>query len=103
MIVYEINIQVAAIVADAYRLWLRAHVAEILRLPGFIDAQVYAAEDLPGPGPDADQQLCVHYHLHDREALQNYLIEHAPRLRQDGIDRFAAQVCIRRRILQTLD
>ncbi|MEO8672012.1 MAG: DUF4286 family protein [Tahibacter sp.] len=103
MIVYEVNIRVAASIAVDYAAWLAAHVAEIRRLPGFVDARVFAVEEMPPPESDAEQRLCVHYHLQDRAALQRYLREDAPRLRRDGVERFADQVHVHRRVLEPRD
>ena len=40
-VVYEVNIDLDAGIEAEYRDWLRHHVAEILALPGFIDARVF--------------------------------------------------------------
>lgn len=82
-----------------YRAWLLGHVAEILRLPGFIDASVLEVEEMAATEHDTDQRLCVHYRLRDRAALQDYLAVHAPRLRRDGVNRFADLAHIHRRVL----
>lgn len=99
--VYEVNLQVRPARADAYRQWLRAHIAEILALPGFVGAECFAVSE----PADAEGwvSLCVQYRLVDAEALQHYLREHAPRLRGEGLARFGEDFRAQRRILQRLD
>ena len=49
-VVYEVNVEVDAAVHEAYRAWLRDHVAEMLALPGFRGAKVF---DVLEPPPSA--------------------------------------------------
>jgi quinol monooxygenase YgiN len=99
-VVYEVNVEVDRDIADAYRSWLRAHIAEILALPGFVDAQVFAVSE---PPPAEDRiGLCVHYRLTDIDALDAYLRDHAPRLRADGVARFGERFRAYRRIMREL-
>lgn len=97
-VIYEVNLDVDAVIEADYRAWLHDHVGEILALPGFIDARVFDVVDpQPAPGRFA---LCVHYRLSDDDALQAYFSEHAPRLRAEGMTRFGARFTASRRVLQ---
>ena len=96
-LIYEVNIEVDAAIEDDYRSWLRAHVAEILALPGFIDAQLF--DVLEPPPADGRVALCMHYRLDDAAALEAYLREHAPRLRAEGVARFGGRFSAARRVL----
>ncbi len=96
-VIYEVNLEVDAAVRDDYRAWLQDHVAEILALPGFTRAKVFEVLD---PLPSAGRfGLCVQYTLKDRAALDDYLRDHAPRLRADGVARFGDRFQATRRIL----
>ena len=97
-VIYEVNVELDADIADAYQVWLAAHVAEICALPGFLGARVFAVDD-PAPG-DGRIALCVQYALRDRRALEDYLREHAPRLRAEGLDRFGDRLRANRRVLR---
>ena len=98
-VVYEVNIDLDAGIEAEYRDWLRHHVAEIMALPGFIDARVFDVIDPPpAPGRIA---LCTQYLLRDEAALQAYFDLHAARLRGDGIARFDGSFNASRRILRT--
>lgn len=97
-IVYEVNIEVDASAHDDYRMWLRDHIAEILGLPGFTGAKVFEVLE---PPPSAGRiGLCVQYALKNRELLDDYLRDHAPRLRADGVARFGDRLHTTRRIMR---
>ena len=96
MVTYEVNLQVDAAIAGEYRAWLHAHVAELLALPGFLDATVSDVREPVEPGRVG---LCVHYRLRDEAALDAYLREHAPRMREAGVARFGGRFSATRRVL----
>lgn len=97
-VIYEVNIEVDASAHEEYRVWLRDHVAEILALPGFTGAKVYEVLE---PPPSAGRVgLCVQYSLRDQVALDDYLRDHAPRLRADGLARFGDRFQATRRVLR---
>ena len=97
-VIYEVNLEVDAGIADAFLAWLRDHVAAILALPGFLDARISTVED----PPSGRRLLCVHYRVHSRAALQDYFDHHAAAMRGDGIGRFGAGFSASRRILEQL-
>lgn len=96
-VVYEVNLDVDAQIADAFRAWLDAHVREILRLDGFVVARLFEVRE---PAPEAGRvALCVQYTLRDAAALDIYLCEHAPRMRADGLARFGGRFSAQRRVM----
>jgi hypothetical protein len=97
-VLYEVNIEVDASAHEEYRVWLRDHIAEILALPGFTGAKVF--EVLDPPASAGRIGLCVQYALKDQAALDDYLREHAPRLRADGMARFGGRFQASRRVLR---
>ena len=98
MIVYEVNLFVQRAIEAEFRPWLDAHISEMLALPGFIDASVFECVE---PAADAGEfALCVHYRLTDETALADYLRDHAPRMRNDGLARFGASFRAARRVLR---
>lgn len=97
-VIYEVNLDIDAGVEGDYRAWLRQHIAEILALPGFTGARQF---DVREPqAADGRVLLCVQYTLVDEAALQDYLRDHAPRLRADGMARFGGRFVATRRVLQ---
>jgi quinol monooxygenase YgiN len=98
MIVYEVTLHVDEAVAEAYRGWLQEHVAAMLALPGFVDARTF---DVLQPAlPDGRVGFCVHYRLRDQAALDAYLAEHAPAMREAGRQRFGDAFTASRRVLR---
>ena len=97
MIVYEVNLDVQASIADAYRAWLPVHVEEMLALPGFLAAETFERRDPPPPAGSI--ALSVQYRLVDEDALQRYLVEHSARMREDGVRRFGDAFTATRRVL----
>lgn len=96
-VVYEVNLEIERAVETAYREWLHAHVAQVLALPGFLDAQVF--EVLEPAAAASRFALCVHYRLRDQAALRDYLDRHAARMREDGLTRFGDRFSASRRVL----
>lgn len=99
-VVYEVNLDVDAAVTADYRVWLDAHVVEILALPGFTGARVFEVAE--PPAADDRIALCVQYTLRDAAALDSYLHGHAARMRADGVARFGGRFTASRRILHRL-
>jgi hypothetical protein len=99
MVAYEVSVDVDASIRADYLRWLRAHVAEILALPGFTGVDVFEVVD---PADDATLRVCMQYRLVDDDALARYLREHAPRLRADGAGRFGTRMRAQRRVMRPL-
>jgi hypothetical protein len=102
MVVYEVNLEVDAAVAEAYAAWLAPHVGEVLAVPGFVSAEWWAVED-DDRQPGGAVRWCVQYRVESRAALQTYFDEHADRLRGDGLDRFGGRFRATRRVLLPRD
>jgi len=101
MIVYEVNIEVRDETYADYRAWLQLHVEHMLALPGFLGAEILQQRDpLPTQGMRA---LNVQYRLVDDAALERYLAEHAPRMREEGVRRFGDAFTATRRVLAVID
>ena len=99
-VIYEVDLEIDSAIAAEYREWLRDHIAEMLALPGFTGARAYEVME---PAPSAGCiRLCLQYRLRDREALDAYLREHAPRMRADGVARFGDRFRAQRRVLSAL-
>ena len=95
-IIYEVNVFVQRNSEADYRVWLLKHIAEILSLPGFIDAQCF---DVQQDNNANDVAICVQYRLQSQAALDNYFEHHAARLRADGVAKFGDRFRATRRVL----
>ena len=99
-VLYEVTLRVRPDLGDAYGEWLRGHVAAMLALPGFVDARIARLRE----PEDADAVVfCCTYRLRDAAALDDYLRDHAPRMREDGLRRFPGGFTAQRRVLVLLD
>lgn len=98
-VVYEVSVDVDAGLREDYLRWLGPHVAEILALPGFEGAETFEVVD---PADPALLRVCMRYRLADAAALDDYLRDHAPRLRADGIARFGDRMRATRRVMRPL-
>ncbi|MFN3595980.1 MAG: DUF4286 family protein [Rubricoccaceae bacterium] len=105
-LVYEVTARVAPAAAEAYAAWLGPHIEEILSLDGFTGATWHVVEAAEGEaaegeaaGGETDVVFCVRYGLRDRDALEAYLRDHAPRLREDGRRRFGRAFSATRRVM----
>ena len=96
-VLYEVTLRARPAIATEFAQWLHAHVAEMLALPGFLDARI--SRQLQPEDADA-AVYCCHYRLRDAAALDDYLREHAPRMREDGLRRFPDGFTAQRRVLE---
>ena len=97
MIVYEVNLEVRDEIIADYRPWLAEHVRDMLRLPGFVSAEVFERRD--PPPAEGTHALTVQYRLVDQDALDRYLMQHALRMREAGLRRFGDAFTATRRVL----
>jgi len=100
MIVYAVELDLQAGVADEYLVWLRAHVREMLTLPGFLGAEIFERLE---PAPETGRVgYSVHYRLRDRSDFEAYLRQHASRMREAGLRAYGERVHASRSLLQAL-
>jgi len=100
MIVYEVNLEIDAEIAESYLQWLAAHMREILQLPGFARSDLFERSDPPG---NLERRcLCVQYRVASEADLERYLRVDAPRMRADGEARFGGRFSASRRVLRPL-
>jgi len=76
--------------------WIDGHARDVLACPGFTGAHVYEAES----GREGMRVFVVQYTLTSREALEEYVLTHAPRLRADGARAFGDALRATRRVMQ---
>jgi len=95
MVLYEVTIKVDEEISKAFRAWLDGHVKEMLKLNGFVSAQIYNVENVQRN----QVELVVTYLLKSREDLQNYFDYHSAEMRKDGFDKFGSRFSANRRIL----
>jgi hypothetical protein len=100
-VTYEVRLEVDETIVDEVDVWLREHIVEMLRLPGFSSAEILDDAPLPVPADDKVRRT-VQYQVESRDALTRYLREHAPRMREAGVQRFGDRMRATRRVLQPI-
>lgn len=98
MTIYEVTITVHPDAADQYANWLRDHIQQIVQLPMVLRATWSVVEQ--ADGNEHRVQHCVHYFMEDRKGLEQYLQDHAPALRQEGIQLFGGKFTATRRVME---
>lgn len=78
-----------------YLKWLKPHIEELLLIPGFKSAEVFETET---SDESPRKSLTVFYRMENREKLEAYFNNQAPRLRQDAVNHFGARFSAQRRI-----
>lgn len=95
MIIYEVNISYESSIADAYLAWLSGHIQEILSFAGFRQAEVGQINNSAAK----HHELRVSYHIDSEDHLNDYLSNHAQKMRAEAQEKFGHQLSITRRIV----
>ncbi|MGL6224079.1 MAG: DUF4286 family protein [Steroidobacteraceae bacterium] len=95
-VLYEVNLDAEAGIEGPFDTWLRDHIADVLQFDGFLSAEVL---DDDTDTPAGRVRRTVLYRLRNQAALDAYLRDHAPRMRQQGIEKFGDRYSARRRVL----
>ncbi len=98
-LIYEVTLTIERDIVDTFDGWLANHVEEMLAIPGFISANVFALDD----DEDGNAQRVTQYILESEGHLDSYLADRSAEMRQSGIDRFGDQFSATRRILRETD
>ncbi|MFO1407573.1 MAG: DUF4286 family protein [Steroidobacteraceae bacterium] len=94
-VVYAVDLDAEAAIEGPFDTWLRDHVADVMQFPGFLSAEI-----LVDPAPPAGRvRRTVQYRLRDQASLDDYLANHAPRLRESGDRLFGDRYTASRRVL----
>ncbi|MGH8495446.1 MAG: DUF4286 family protein [Gammaproteobacteria bacterium] len=96
-LIYEVTLDIEPAIEAEFDEWLERHVAEMLELPGFERAEL---ETEAASDNASGLRRTVRYAMRDRDALDDYLKQHADRMRQAGTDRFGGRFKATRRILE---
>jgi hypothetical protein len=90
-----VSLEADAEIAGPFDTWLRDHVADMLQFDGFRSAEIL--DDTAAP-PGRIRRV-VQYRLRDTLALEDYLANHAPRMREQGVAHFGERFRVERRVL----
>jgi hypothetical protein len=94
-VIYEVDLEADAAIEGPFDTWLRDHIADLLQFPGFLSAEILAdGSTIPGR-----IRRTVQYRLRDQAALDDYLLNHAPRMQAGGVTLFGDRFSTVRRVL----
>ncbi len=97
-IIYEVNLEVDSSIEEAFLNWLKTHIADMLRIDGFL-----AATLLKERHSGKSLIWSVRYEVASIEQLEVYFAVQAQSMRQDGIKRFGDLFTASRKILELED
>lgn len=100
MYIYNVTLNIDESIHQEWLDWIKEHIPQVLGTGHFSDAKltrVLVEEEMGGV------TYSVQYRAKTREDLDNYYKNHADRLRQDGLKRFADKVLAFRTELQIID
>ncbi len=93
MLIYEVNLQIDTDIYATYITWLKKHIQEILNFPGFSKAQLLTEQN-----NKISNNITVQYYIDSEDNLNNYLTNHAPQMRAEGLAKFKNKFSATRRI-----
>lgn len=94
--IYEVNLKIPIEIKTSYNNWLADHISEMRNFDGFLDVVIFQKEQTSF---ESYYELCVQYHLKNRQTLCDYEQNHAERMRGEGLNLWGTQVQATRRIL----
>ncbi|MDE2461813.1 MAG: DUF4286 family protein [Gammaproteobacteria bacterium] len=98
-VIYEVTLDIQRRTARRFDAWLKLHLRDMLKLPGFLDARLLPPDQI-APGVDAGSvRRVVQYRLASRADLANYFSQHAARMRAESTRYFGQCLRSSRRIL----
>ncbi len=95
-VIYEVNIEIAPDLAQAFAAWLKHHVDEMLEIKGFQRCIMSERDASDEASESKNTFFTCQYFLDSRISLDNYFRDHAPRMRADGLLRFPSLKATRR-------
>jgi hypothetical protein len=103
MVFYEVNLTVSKEIENQYLAWIPGHLQDMLQFEGF--NKVNFSEELPLDSNTTfgnTRKFTVLFEVESHAHLQDYLQNHAARMRQEGIEKFGDKFSAFRRVFNLL-
>lgn len=101
MIIYNVTVKVDNSIGDAWLQWLKdEHIPEVVGTGCFTHAvilQLIEVDNSDGP------TYAIQYHAPSKGLYNIYIEQHAPRMRQKGIDKWGDRFVAFRSVLQVVN
>ena len=98
-LIYEVTLVIERDIVEPFDSWLANHIEEMLTIPGFLKAKVFALED----DEEGRARRVTQYFIESENHLEQYFAGQAEQMRQSGVDRFGDQFSASRRVLRQSD
>ena len=99
MVIYEVNLAINPESTVNFVEWLNnEHINEMMSNDGFYEHKIFYRKPEEEGVKDKDL-LTIHYFVHSRKNLEEYLQNKASEMRQRALDHFKGQFDVNRRIL----
>jgi len=98
-LIYEVTLVIERDIVEPFDSWLANHIEEMLAIPGFLKANVFALED----DEQGRARRVTQYYLESENHLEQYFACRVEQMRQAGIDRFGDRFSASRRVLRQSD
>jgi len=90
-IIYEVNLQISTTKATEYLSWLQHFIDEMLKIAGFMSAEVFSVDSTK----EGHVDISVQYELENQHALDEYMKNHQSTVSKQGTE-FGVQLLSRR-------
>lgn len=100
MYIYNVTVNIDDAAHDEWLKWIKEHIPHVLATGKFKEAKltrVLVEEEMGG------QTYSIQYRAHSREALDAYYKDDAPKLRTEGLKKFADKMLAFRTELEIID
>lgn len=99
MIIYNVTLNIDKSITKEWLEWIKEHIPQVLATGKFKEAKLtkVLVDD------NETDTYSVQYRAHSREALDSYYADHAEKLKQEGLKRFADKVLSFRTELEVVD
>jgi hypothetical protein len=89
MIIYNVTVKVEAGIAAEWVEWMKKeHIPDLMKTGLFVDSKLCR---LLEQDETDGKTYVVQYYLDSMEHYDNYISEHAPRMREKGFERFGSK------------
>lgn len=101
MIIYNVTIKVQGSIKDIWLAWLKEiHIPEVISTGCFTHAvilQLLEVDNSEGP------TYAIQYHAQSKGLYNNYIVNHAPAMRQKSFDKWGDQFIAFRSVMQVVN
>merc|ERR1712226_1273230 len=102
MVYYEVNLTIDDEILEDYKKWLKSHIDDMLKIPGFVSYKIYHHSQINGTKIENPQksQITIIYKLESKEQLEQYFEIYAPKMRGGGTEKFGGKFSAFRRVFE---